>query len=148
MKSPDPATTPLKIQRLPEEQTLRVEWANEHICEMPYDYLRRACPCAICNKDRNEATKGLRVVTEETDRSSLQIDEISLVGTYAVKLAWSDGHDTGFYSFRFLRALCPHDGGGAEAIRFETFRDFRDLLRQEGLEDEEQGDPGGEPPRG
>lgn len=148
MKSPDPATTPLKIQRLAEEQTLRVEWADEHICEMRYDYLRRACPCAICNKDRNEATKGLRVVTEETDRSSLQIDEISLVGTYAVKLAWSDGHDTGFYSFRFLRKLCPHDGGGAEAIRFETFRDFRDLLRQEGLEDEEQGDPGGEPPRG
>ncbi|MDV2496427.1 MAG: DUF971 domain-containing protein [bacterium] len=136
MKAPNPATTPLKIQRKPEAHTLRVEWADEHVCEMHYEYLRRACPCAICNKERDEATSGLRVVTEEAALGPLQIDEITPVGSYAVRLTWSDGHNTGFYSFRFLRELCPHEGGGLEAIRFESFRDIRDILRQEGQDGE------------
>ncbi|MFQ6673118.1 MAG: gamma-butyrobetaine hydroxylase-like domain-containing protein, partial [Candidatus Tectimicrobiota bacterium] len=88
---------------------------------------------------------GFRVLTTEAPHGPLQIDEISLVGAYAVRLTWSDGHDTGFYSFRFLRALCPHEGGATEGIRFETFRDVRDLLRQEGKDDEERRTPDGKP---
>lgn len=148
MKTPDPATTPLKIQRLPETQTLRVEWADEHVCEMRYDDLRRACPCATCNKDREKATSGLRVVTEEAALRPLQIDEISPIVNYAVRLTWSDGHDTGFYSFRFLRELCPHEGGGPEAIRFESFRDIRDLLRQEGQDSDVSEEKNEEPTPG
>lgn len=125
MKTPDPKTKPLKIQRLAESQTLRIEWADGHVCEMAYDYLRRACPCASCNHSRQEAEKGLRVVSEEAPSGLLQVDEISLVGTYAVNLGWSDGHDTGIYTFRFLRELCPHEGPGPEeATRMETFEDL------------------------
>lgn len=137
MKSTDPATTPLKIERLSQAQSLRVEWADEHVCEMPYDYLRRACPCATCNRERERAEGGLRVVTEKVLEDTLQIDEISLVGAYAVRLAWSDGHTTGLYTFRFLREICPHEGGGAEAIRFESFRDIQDLIRRAGKGDDE-----------
>lgn len=127
MKQPDPKTKPLKIQRLPEAQALRVEWADGHNCEMSYDYLRGSCPCAACNHSRSEAEKGLRVVSEESSSSNLQIEEISLVGTYAVNFLWSDGHDTGIYTFRFLRELCPHEGPGAdEATRMETFDDLQE----------------------
>lgn len=127
MKQPDPKTKPLKIQRIPETQTLRVEWADGHDCEMPYKYLRGSCPCAACNHSRSEAATGLRVVSEEAPASTLQIDEISLVGTYAVNILWSDGHDTGIYTFRFLREVCPHEGLGAdEATRLETFEDFQE----------------------
>jgi DUF971 family protein len=125
MKEPDPKTKPLKIQRLPDNHTLRVEWADGHVCEITYDYLRSACPCASCNHSRQEADKGLRIISEEAPSTPLQIGEISLVGTYAVNLAWSDGHDTGIYTFRFLRDLCPHGGpGAAEATRMKTFDDF------------------------
>lgn len=124
MKTPDPKAKPLKIQRLADTQSLRIEWADGHLCEMPYDYLRRWCPCAACNHSRSEADKGLRIVTEEPPAESLQIDEIGLVGTYAVSLVWSDGHDTGIYTFRFMRDLCPHEGAGPEeATRMETFED-------------------------
>ncbi len=112
MKTPEAATKPLKIQRLQETQTLRIEWADEHSCEMPYDYLRRACPCAICTTDRKETDKGLRVISGESPQGALQVNEISLVGTYAINLDWSDGHNTGIYSFRFLRELCPHNVAG------------------------------------
>ena len=31
---------------------------------------------------------------------------IEYVGRYALKFVWSDGHDTGLYSFDLLRGLC------------------------------------------
>lgn len=120
MKAPDPKTKPLKIQRLPELRTLRIEWADGYTCEMSYEYLRKCCPCATCNHTRSEARDGLRVVTEGPPPSELQIQEISLVGTYAVNFLWSDGHNTGIYSFRLLRELCPHEGEGPDAVRLET----------------------------
>jgi DUF971 family protein len=32
---------------------------------------------------------------------------IELVGQYAMSIEWSDGHSTGIYNFRDLRARCP-----------------------------------------
>lgn len=120
MKPPDPTTKPLKIQRLQESQTLRIEWADDHHCEMPYGALRQACPCTTCVHDRDEAAQGLRVVREAAPHDGpLQINEISLIGAYAINLAWSDGHDSGIYSFRFLRELCPH----GESTSHETGQD-------------------------
>ena len=123
MKLPDPATKPLKIQRLPEISALRIEWADGYVCEMGYEHLRRLCPCASCAHERGQAETGLRVVGEEAPSGPLQLNGVRLVGTYAVTLAWSDGHDTGIYSFRFLREICPHEGSGSEAARLDIFQD-------------------------
>ena len=35
-------------------------------------------------------------------------------GNYGVSFAWRDGHDTGIYTFRYLRALCPCAECGGE----------------------------------
>lgn len=32
---------------------------------------------------------------------------ITLVGAYAIRVAWSDGHDTGIYTYEWLRSVCP-----------------------------------------
>ena len=34
-----------------------------------------------------------------------ELRDLSPVGNYALKLVWGDGHDTGLYSFRYLREL-------------------------------------------
>jgi DUF971 family protein len=31
---------------------------------------------------------------------------VALVGTYGIRIRWSDGHGTGIYTFEILRALC------------------------------------------
>ena len=36
------------------------------------------------------------------------------VGNYALAPTWQDGHNTGIYSFRLLRGLCPCDDCGGE----------------------------------
>lgn len=38
---------------------------------------------------------------------SSQIGGAELVGNYAIRLRWTDGHDTGIYAFTILRAACP-----------------------------------------
>ncbi|MDH3844956.1 MAG: DUF971 domain-containing protein, partial [Myxococcales bacterium] len=37
---------------------------------------------------------------------NLDLEDIQQVGNYAVRLVWGDGHQTGIYSYRFLRELC------------------------------------------
>jgi DUF971 family protein len=39
------------------------------------------------------------------------------VGNYALRIVWSDGHDSGIFSFRYLRDLLDdalERGGGAD----------------------------------
>jgi DUF971 family protein len=41
------------------------------------------------------------------DRDALYPMRIGVVGRYALSIEWSDGHDSGIYSYQTLRALCP-----------------------------------------
>jgi DUF971 family protein len=45
---------------------------------------------------------------ESTDTQQ-QLDDIELVGGYALSLKWFDGHSSGIYSFKFLRSICQCD---------------------------------------
>jgi DUF971 family protein len=38
---------------------------------------------------------------------NVELKNVAVVGNYAVSLSWGDGHDTGIYSYRYLRELCP-----------------------------------------
>ena len=42
----------------------------------------------------------------EAVSDELSINDIAVVGRYALNFRWSDGHETGIYSFRYLRGLC------------------------------------------
>ncbi len=81
---------------------LRITWADEQVCEYEAARLRRACPCAHCvNEWTGELTLKPEAISDE-----VQIDDLSVVGRYALNFRWSDGHETGIYSFQYLRDLC------------------------------------------
>jgi DUF971 family protein len=84
---------------------LRITWADDRVSRYSAAGLRRACPCAQCV---NEWT-GERVLKPETISQELTITDLSIVGRYALNFRWSDGHETGIYSFRYLRELCEQD---------------------------------------
>lgn len=87
------------------ESGVRITWADDLICHYTAAELRRACPCAQCV---NEWT-GQRVLRAETVAEELTISDLSIVGRYALNFHWSDGHETGIYSFRYLRDLCEEE---------------------------------------
>ncbi|MDH5673975.1 MAG: DUF971 domain-containing protein [Myxococcales bacterium] len=73
-------------------------FADEHRVELPHRVLRGFCPCAGCQGH----DAGCRFV----EGGDLTLSEVIEVGNYALRLTWGDGHSTGIYSFRYLRALC------------------------------------------
>ncbi len=81
---------------------LRITWADGRVCDYQAAALRRACPCAQCV---NEWT-GERTLKPEAISNEVEINDVSIVGRYALNFRWGDGHETGIYSFQYLRDLC------------------------------------------
>ena len=103
-----PAIEPREIKQ-EGDSGLRITWADDTVCVYTAAELRRNCPCAQCV---NEWT-GERVLNGASISDELEIKDLSLVGRYALNFRWSDGHETGIYSFRYLRDLCEQAEGGS-----------------------------------
>ncbi len=83
------------------DSELSINWSDEAETKYNAADLRRACPCAGCV---NEWT-GEKMLKTETVADDLSFSSISIVGRYALNFHFSDGHDTGIYSFDYLRKL-------------------------------------------
>ena len=59
--------------------------------------------CAECV----EEFTGERKIVHGSIPSSIERANVTAVGNYALGFAWSDGHDSGIYTFEYLRKLCP-----------------------------------------
>ena len=84
------------------DSNLRITWADGRVCHYKAAALRRVCPCAQCV---NEWT-GQRTLLPEVISDELEISDLNIVGRYALNFRWSDGHETGIYSFQYLRDIC------------------------------------------
>jgi DUF971 family protein len=92
--------TPTNLQALREQHLLRIAWADGEY-DLPFAYLRRQCECANCV---NEWT-GERILDPRSVSDDISIEKMDLVGNYAVRVAWSDGHNSGLYTWKRLREL-------------------------------------------
>ena len=81
------------------ERKLRMRWDDGHEAKYPWAFLRGHCPCAACQGHFQPSAFHLVPPTG--------LVRMDLVGSYALNLIWEDGHDTGIYTFRKLRDLCP-----------------------------------------
>jgi DUF971 family protein len=96
---------------LDRQRELRIQWADGHESTLPLPQLRRACPCAACRAAREERERGsggLTVLPQQPEAAAMaQARAAELVGNYALKITWADGHNTGIYDFALLRQLDP-----------------------------------------
>src|SRR5438067_13724652 len=83
---------------------LAIRWNDGTESFLPLEMLRRACPCAGCGGEPDVLGRVQRPnVKYQPD--SFKVTRFTLVGSYALQLRWADGHDTGLYSFDYLRRL-------------------------------------------
>ena len=80
--------------------TTEIEWKDGHVGVYPHAILRGYCPCAACQGHQGD------IKFIPCSGNQLEIDEIEPVGNYALRIEWFDGHGSGLYSFKYLRALC------------------------------------------
>ncbi len=102
---------PTEITVLREKREVHIQWQGGHESVYSFDLLRKECPCALCNDRRSQQPAGgisLTVLSGPVVKSGeIQATEVKPVGRYAINFVWSDGHDSGIYSYSLLRALCP-----------------------------------------
>lgn len=95
----------LDLQR---ERGLTVKWPDGSTSFYPVEYLRRMSPSAEMRELRKEMERNpLTVLPASTSTGKLTADDAELVGNYALRIRFSDGHDTGIYTWRYLREIDP-----------------------------------------
>jgi DUF971 family protein len=83
------------------DSEISIVWSDETESRYNAAELRKACPCAGCI---NEWT-GEKILKSDAVPDNLSFSSISIVGRYALNFHFSDGHETGIYSFQFLKQL-------------------------------------------
>ena len=81
-------------------------WSDEVHQDLPLESLRRLCPCAVCEGNRmTEAADCLHVIQPDVLQATASVSDVTSVGRYAIQIRWADGHDTGIYTYSYLRSL-------------------------------------------
>jgi DUF971 family protein len=103
----DPAAAQIRSADLNEaQQTLEMTWGDSHSSSYPLKYLRAECPCASCRSERQDALDNPFHILKG-GLPSAELRNVEPVGRYGLRLVWADGHDTGIYTFEYLRQICP-----------------------------------------
>jgi ATP-binding protein involved in chromosome partitioning len=93
-------TTPVGFGRR-DPRTLSVLWQDGRRDDLDVRDVRLACMCALCVQEMS----GKKILDPKTVRTDVAPRTITSVGTYAVTIAWNDGHGSGLYTFEHLRSL-------------------------------------------
>jgi DUF971 family protein len=90
---------------------IKIDWQDGHRSEYSLAYLRDECPCASCTGAHGTEPQKTNYSTPPKYPFSmfkpvLKMLKVEEVGSYAIRIDWSDGHNTGIYSFDHLRQIC------------------------------------------
>ena len=103
-------TTPVRLD-LKKDERLEIQWQDGRTCTYSLALLRTQCPCAMCKEQRHtdaQRPKTSLTILPGNFSGKLTVVDAHLVGNYAIKIEWSDKHDSGIYSFEYLREICPN----------------------------------------
>ncbi len=96
-----------------------IVWQDGHASHFPIAALRAACPCATCvdlhgsgkrhnlNEPAASNTAAAPVLLPIFKPTGSTLTAVKPVGRYALNFIFSDGHNTGIFTWEYLRELCP-----------------------------------------
>ncbi len=126
--------TPVNITLHRKSRTLEIEWHDQVTHLIPCELLRVCSPSA---EVRGHTPEQAVLVT---GKRFVGIERLEPVGSYALRLMFDDGHDTGLYTWGLLRDLGEHreahwkdylvrlkSAGGSREPRVDAPRTARNL---------------------
>lgn len=96
--------TPTEIRARSNSRLLVVSFADGRSFELPFEYLRTHSPSAEVKGH------GPGQETLVLGKQNVGVTAIEQVGQYAVRIVFDDGHDSGLFSWRYLRELGEQQG--------------------------------------
>ncbi len=99
MNSEYSTPTPTEIKLHQKSRLMEISFANGKHFMLPYEFLRVYSPSA----EVRGHGPGEEIL--QTGKQEVEITSLAAVGNYAVQPKFSDGHDTGIYSWEYLYEL-------------------------------------------
>lgn len=93
---------PIDIRLHQTSRLLEIKFDNNTECKLSCEFLRVYSPSAEVRGHGH----GQEVL--QLDKENVNITAIEPIGNYAIKLVFSDGHDTGLYSWDYLYDLASN----------------------------------------
>ena len=78
-----------------------MKWPGGETVSVPNATLRKACSCAVCVDEMTHAP----ILDPASVPEDIHALKIGAIGNYAITVEWSDGHNTGFFPYKTIRAL-------------------------------------------
>jgi DUF971 family protein len=95
---------------------IKIDWKDGHRSDYSLGWLRDECPCAHCTGAHGTEPARTNYASEpavntaaspfQMFKPTIKMLSVEPVGTYAIRIAWSDGHSSGIYSWDHLRSIC------------------------------------------
>jgi DUF971 family protein len=117
MSSTEKAPLPQNIIVHQQSKVLELAYENKTY-ELPFEFLRVWSPSAEVRGH------GVGQETLQTGKRDVLINTIEQVGHYAIKPVFSDGHDSGIFSWDYLYDMCINQE--------EMWQDYLDRVEQAG----------------
>lgn len=91
--------------KIVDKEKIQFKWDDDSETIISLKYLRDECPCASCKGEtilfKTYRPPKLTMYAPEM----YKIKAIEPVGDYAIQISWKDGHNTGIYSWDYLKVL-------------------------------------------
>jgi len=84
---------------------ITIGWSDQHASRYEARDLRLACRCAACVDEWTNQS----LVKPDLVPRGIKPKGMEVMGNYAVHIDWSDGHNTGIYTYDYLREICACD---------------------------------------
>ncbi|MGE5402059.1 MAG: DUF971 domain-containing protein [Ignavibacteriales bacterium] len=92
---------PVQI-KIKDKKFLFIRWGDTSESSIRLANLRRVCPCAVCNAERDR--QGNDYIPLYND-DEVTIMNVKIVGYYGINVQWKDGHNLGIYDYEGLKRL-------------------------------------------
>lgn len=100
---------PTDVQMIGQE--LAIKWDDGSESFIPFEKLRRCCPCAGCKGEVDIMGNLYKNPDRPLSAQALELVRLEHVGTYAIRPIWADGHASGLFSFDYLKRVADLAGG-------------------------------------
>jgi len=111
--------TPTEVRLRTRSRVLEVAYGADERYELPFEYLRVYSPSAEVRGH------GPGQETLQLGKHEVGVKAVEPVGRYAVRIVFDDGHDSGLYTWGYLREL--------GRTRAEKWQRYLDRLTQLGI---------------
>ncbi len=85
---------------------IAIRWNDGHESYHPMEFLRANSPSAE-TKGETDLLGNRMGGSDQTDFTGIRVTGWEIIGGYAIQFTFSDGHNTGIFSYEFLRELNP-----------------------------------------